>query len=154
MNKTPSIYWVLVADSGTARILEMRKRPAELREVQELVSDSQHLTDKDLRADASGRSLRRQSASGHALHPHANAHDLAEQAFCDRVVKVLELAAGRYEFDQLVVIADPKTLGRLRKLMSKALAARVELELGRDLVKMPLHSLAEKVRGELGWPTG
>jgi hypothetical protein len=36
--------------------------------------------------------------------------------------------------------------------MSKALAARVELELGRDLVKLPTHFLAEKVRAELGWP--
>jgi protein required for attachment to host cells len=152
MNKTPSIYWVLVADSGAARILEMQKSPAELRVVQELESASRHQTDKELRADASGRSLRHQSPSGHALPPHASAHDLAEQAFCERLVQALELAAGRHEFDRLAVIADPKTLGRVRQLMSKTLTAKVELELGRDLVKLPLHTLAEKVRGELGWP--
>lgn len=151
MNKTPTSWWVLVTDSGHARILAMAKHSPELRQLQELISDSQHQTSRELQSDSSGRSLRHQSASGHALQPHSNAHDLAEEAFCAKVVKLLEQAATRHEFDRLAVLADPKTLGRLRKGMSKPLAARVEMELDRDLVHLPLHELSKRVRAEMGW---
>jgi protein required for attachment to host cells len=151
MNKTPTTWWVLVTDSGHARILEMEQHSPELRQVQELISDSQHQTSRELQSDSSGRSLRRESASGHALQPHSNPHDLAEEAFCDKIVKLLEQAAVRRVFDRLAVLADPKTLGRLRKRMSKPLAARVEMELDRDLVHLPLHALSKRVRAEMGW---
>jgi hypothetical protein len=35
--------------------------------------------------------------------------------------------------------------------MSKQLADRVKLELNRDLVRLPLNSLEERIRSELGW---
>lgn len=151
MNKTPTTWWVLVTDSGHARILEMEKHSPGLRQVQEMISDSQHQTSREMQSDSSGRSLRRESAAGHALQAHSNAHDLAEEAFCEKVVELLERAATRHEFDRLAVLADPKSLGRLRKKMSKPLAARVELELDRDLVHLPLHALSKRVRAELGW---
>ena len=41
-------YWVLVANSGQARILEMQRKPYRFHQVSELNSETQHLTNKDI----------------------------------------------------------------------------------------------------------
>jgi len=151
MKKTSPLYWVLVADSGTARILRLRQEPPECHQVQTLTSASQHQTTREMVSDAKGRDFHHRGGAGNTMEPRGDAHDLAEQAFCNSLVETLEHAAGKHEFEHLGIIADPKTLGRLRKQMSKALAARVKLEVHHDLVKLPAQSLAERVRAELGW---
>jgi protein required for attachment to host cells len=50
-----------------------------------------------------------------------------------------------------MVVADPKTLGRLRPLMSKQLKKRITHELNLDLVKMQIEPLQKKIRAQLGW---
>jgi protein required for attachment to host cells len=151
MKEAKSYYWVLVADSGYARIFALRKEPAEFTEVQELISDSRHQTNRDLVSDASGRIADvRGGPSSHTMQPRSDPHDQAEQAFSARLVKNLEQAANKHLFERLVIIADPKTLGRLRQNMSKNLAARISHEVNRDLVGLPPDELERRVRAEMG----
>jgi hypothetical protein len=77
MNRQPK-HWVLVADSGQARILELQRKPYEFRLVSELVSATQHQTTKELISDASGRVYSSKGAGTHAMAPRADPHDLAE----------------------------------------------------------------------------
>jgi protein required for attachment to host cells len=151
MNNASSKYWVLVADSGKARIIELRRKPAEFHEVQELVSESQHQPSRELMSDASGRSFHVQGPSSHSKVPRSDAHDRAKHAFSRKLVEKLEQAASMNAFERLAVFADPKTLGRLRQHMSKSLSARVTNELNLDLVGMPLDSLEQRIRTALGW---
>ena len=60
------------------------------------------------------------------------------------LVGKLEKAANLKAFEYLVLIADPKTLGRVRQYMSKALSGMVTNELNLDVVGMPLDCTAEK----------
>jgi len=153
MKNAPSPYWVLVADSGYARIFELQRDPAEFRQVQELVSETRHKTSREMTSDASGRVTDVHGGpSSHTMQPRSDAHDLAEEAFSRMLVKKLEQAATRNAFDRLVIFADPKTLGRLRQHMSKALSARIADEVNRDLVALPQDSLERRVRAGLGWP--
>jgi len=150
MKDAASPYWVVVADSGCARIFELCQTPPVFSEVQELLSDSRHKTSKELVSDASGRIANvKGGPSSHAMQPRSDAHDLAERAFSSRLVKNLEQAANRNLFESLVVIADPKTLGRLRRGMSKGLAARIRVEVNRDWVGLPLDVLERRIREEL-----
>jgi protein required for attachment to host cells len=151
MKNSLSKYWVLVADSGNARIIEMRRKPAEFHEVQKLVSESQHQPSRELMSDASGRAFHVQGPSSHSKVPRSDAHDRAKHAFTRKLVGKLEQAANMNAFERLAVFADPKTLGRLRQHMSKSLAARVTDELNLDLVGMPLDSLEQRIRAALGW---
>lgn len=152
MKTTPSPYWVLVADSGRARIFALSKEPAVFHEVQELVSDSQHQTNRELVSDASGRIANvKGGPSSHAMQSRSSAHDLGEMAFCAGLVEKLEQAVNRSLFESLVIFADPKTLGRLRQMMSKGLTARITGEVNRDLVAQPIDELERRVRAELGW---
>ena len=151
MNSPTSKQWVLVADSGQARILELQNKPFEFRQVQKLVSESQHQASRDLDSDASGRAFHVQGPSSHAKQPRSDAHDVAEQQFSLMLVQKLEKAANLGAFDRLLIIADPKTLGRLRRQMSKSLVSRVSDELNLDLAGLPLNELIPRIRATLGW---
>ena len=152
MINVSSKYWILVADSGHARILELRKKPREFRQVQELVSESRHLSSRDMVSDASGRAFHAKGPASHSKQQRTDAHDQAEQAFSRMLVGKLEKAASLKVFEHLVLIADPKTLGRVRQHMSKSLTGKVTNELNLDVVGLPLDSLQKKVQSLLNWP--
>ncbi len=151
MRNPSSKYWVLVADSGNARILEMRRTPYEFREIHKLASETQHKLTQDLVSDGGGRSFHVQGPASHSKEQRSNALDLAEQEFTRKLIDKLELAINMYAFDYLMVIADPRTLGRLLPSMSKALTARVSDEWNLDLAKTPLKPLEKKLKDRLGW---
>ena len=152
MINVSSKYWILVADSGHARILELRKKPREFHQVQELVSESRHLSSRDMVSDASGRAFHAKGPASHSKQQRTDAHDQAEQAFSRMLVGKLEKAENLKAFEHLVLIADPKTLGRVRQYLSKSLSAMVTNELNLDVVGLPLDLLQKKVRSLLNWP--
>lgn len=143
-------HWVLVADGGQARLLEVENKPFGVRQVQKLVSESQHQSSRELDSDASGRSFNAQGPSGHSKQPRSDAHDLGEQQFSRMLVQKLEKAANLGAFDQLAIIADPKTLGRLRRQMNKSLAGRVTKELNLDLAGLSLNELKPRIAAAFG----
>ena len=60
MNTSLLTYWVLVADSGNARIFELKKTPAEFREIHTLVSGAKHKRTTELVSDRGGHSFNAQ----------------------------------------------------------------------------------------------
>ena len=151
MNNASPKYWVLVADGGTAHFIELRRKPAEFHEVQKLVSQSRSQPSRELMSDASGRAFNTQGPSGHSKFPRTDAHEQAKDVFSRKLVGKLEQAANLKAFEQLAIIADPKTLGRLRQHMSKSLYAMVTDELNLDLAGLPRDSLEHRIRAALGW---
>jgi protein required for attachment to host cells len=150
MNRQPK-HWVLVADSGQARILELQRKPYEFHLVSDQVSATQHQTNKELISDASGRVYSAKGAGTHAMAPRADPHEQAEEQFVRSLAKTLEKANRLGAFDHLAIIADPKTLGRLRRCMDKAVASRVTEEHTMNLASLPLGTLEPRVCAVLGW---
>jgi protein required for attachment to host cells len=146
-----SKYWVLVANSGQARILEMQRKPYEFHQVSELVSETQHLTNKEIVSDASGRVYRAQGPGTHSMKPRSDPHENAEEQFSRGLAHKMQKAAELGRFDQLLLVADPKTLGRLRQHMNKSTGSRVADEVSLDLVGLPLNQLEPRLRQVLGW---
>ena len=144
-------YWVLVANSGQARILEMQRKPYAFHQVSELVSEAQHLTSKDIVSDASGRDYHAQGPGTHSKKPRSDPHEQAEEQFSRSLAQKMEKAARLGRFEQLLIIADPKTMGRLRQQMNRSLAGKVTDEVALDLVGLPLPQLESRLRNVLGW---
>jgi protein required for attachment to host cells len=144
-------FWALVANSGQARIFEMRRKPYEFRHVAELQSEAQHLTSKDLVSDASGRVYHTQGPGTHAMQPRADPHEQAEVEFTRDLAAKLEKAAHLKRFDRLLIVADPRTLGRMRGLLNRTLATRVADEISLDLVSLPQAVLEPRLKKLLGW---
>ena len=144
-------YWVLVANSGQARILEMQRKPYQFQEVSELTSETQHLTNKDIVSDASGRVYRTQGPGTHSMKPRSDPHEQAEEQFSRGLAEKMDKAARLGRFDRLLVVADPKTLGRLRQQMTKSVGSKIAEEVSLDLVRLPLNQLEPRLKQVLGW---
>ena len=91
-------YWVLVANSGQARILEMQRKPYAFHQVTELVSEAQHLTNKEIVSDASGRVYHTQGPGTHSMKPRSDPHENAEEQFSRGLAQKLEKAASLGRF--------------------------------------------------------
>ena len=144
-------YWVVVADSGKARILEMRRKPYTFRLVTEYASLNQHRTSKELVSDAAGRVYHAQGPGTHAMQPRSDPHDNAEKQFASDVARSVAEGAGQGRFERLALIADARTLGRLRHDLGKEMADRVVEERSLDLTGLSLRDLEPRVRDILGW---
>jgi protein required for attachment to host cells len=151
MKRKATRVWALVTDSGYGRLLELDKSPERITEVESREGASRHLTSHELTSDASGRKLTPQRRGGHSIAPHADAHEQAEVKFLQEWVDRLQEALSAQQFEGLLLVADPRTLGRLRAQMGKALQQAVVAETDRDLTRLPLAALEPRLRALAGW---
>jgi len=137
--------FILVADSGTARLLRVdgaaRKRV--LVEVARLECPPARRLPQELVSDRTGRLFARGSAgmSGPASRSRAGADNDSDpravpiDRFAASIARRLDVERRRKNLDALVVIAAPRFLGRLRTRLSAPTRARVLRELARDLLR-------------------
>lgn len=71
-------------------------------------------------------------------------HQLEEDRFAADTAAMLKERALRNEFDSLVVVAPPRTLGELRKHYHKEVEKRLVAEVPKDLVNVPVAEI-EKI---------
>jgi protein required for attachment to host cells len=135
--------WILVADAGHARVLEMTDAKAPLRPVVggELVADAVHGHARDLKSDRPGRAYGGPTGQRSAMEPHQDPHLVEKHRFAKLVADRLETAATEGAFDRLVLVAPPKMLGDLRIDLSARTASMIVGELAKDLVKTPTAEL-------------
>ena len=91
------------------------------------------------------------SNAGSGLRHHnessnPDAHRKAEDGFVAVSAGQLNRMALDGAFDRIVIIADPRTLGELRKHFHAALQSRIIGELAKDLTGHSVHDIAAAVR--------
>jgi len=142
----PKKTWIVIADGMHARILRQDKRGAPLTPAldQELYDPAVHGFSRDLKSAAPGRAF--DSGSGgarHSMEPRVDPKTLEKQNFAKRVAELINDAASRKTFDQLVLVAPPKTLGELRTQLGEPAKKVLIGEIHHDLVKTPIHELPQ-----------
>lgn len=152
MNQKLNKLWALVTDSGCGRLFELERSPARIEEIGNRESPARHLTSHELTTDLSGRESSSAAHSGDTKQPRSDPHDEAERKFVQEWVDGLQKAFGNHRFEHLMLVADPRTLGRLRERMDARLQDAVVAELGRDLTKLATKDLETRLRKELDWP--
>ena len=145
--------WALVTDGGKARILSLKRYPGEYRELLEMDSPTRHSPSRDLESDSSGRSHHILGPDSHVHEPRKSAHDQGELHFTHELIERLSREAQAGKFKSLVLVADPRTLGKIRDRMNKSLRQKVILELNLDLTGLGGDKLNQRLRKALGWPT-
>ena len=68
-------------------------------------------------------------------------HQLEENRFAADTAAMLKARALRGEFESLVIVAPPKTLGELRKHYHKEVERRIVAEVPKDLVNVPVAEI-------------
>jgi protein required for attachment to host cells len=70
-------------------------------------------------------------------------HRQAEERFATDVAEVLYKKAHEHNFEHLIVVAPPKTLGTMRSAFRKEVAQKITAEIPKDLTS---HALADIAR--------
>lgn len=123
---------VVVADGFHARLFDNRGAGKGLEPADPAELGADHPPSRDIVTDRPGAT---KDSHGHALHGYADTTDPKDhekEKFVLHLGRLLSEQAGRNEFDRLVLVADPKTLGQLRDSLNKAAQECVELELDKD----------------------
>jgi len=142
-------YWVLVADSGQARILSYQPGGQGLEQLEVLESPARHDRSRDLTSDTFGRTYSARGPAKHSLKSRTDAHDHMEQEFVRSLAAKLSLAARGGDYDELILIADPRTLGRLRGFVSDVEASRVSHQLNVNLTSSSLDDLERRIHKKI-----
>ena len=142
-------YWVLVADSGQARVLKYQPGGPGLERLEIIESPTRHDRTRDLKSDTFGRTYNARGPARHSLKSRTDAHDHMEQEFVRSLAGKLAKAARGPDYDELILIADPRTLGRLRGFVSDAEASRVTHQLNVNLTNALLDELERRIHSKI-----
>lgn len=124
--KIPQGALVVVADGGSARVFSN-------------VGDDRNVTLKQ-EALLEGMNLDDEGPSG-SMPSESTASQLDEATFAKQLAKGLNDGALKNRYEHLVLIADAKTLGRVRPLLHKETQQRLIGDLAKDLTNAPLDTI-------------
>lgn len=139
--------WIVVVDGARAQLFIQKGSdggwtPAHLHGLPAPEDRVQPRTEK---SDRPGRSF---SSSGggirHAIESHSDYRKLEKRKFAQAVADALNHAALAREFDQLVLVAPPRSVGELRHSLSQQVQSGMRV-VEKDLTKAPFEQIREEV---------
>lgn len=126
MTALPEDALVVVADGEGARVFRNRGEKGAISLHQYQLLELMNLNDDGPAGSMPGESTSRQ---------------LDEATFAKQLAKGLNDAALKQQYAHLILVADPKTLGRVRPLLHKEATQRIVAEVGKDLTNVPLEDI-------------
>jgi protein required for attachment to host cells len=142
--RLPHNSYVVVAD-GEKMLLFRNEGDAEFPQlVVERNREQEVPADRELKTDQAGRT---QDMGGRSADEETDFHQLEKDRFAHETAELLKRLALRNGFEQLVVVAPPKTLGELRKHYHKEVEKRLAAEIPKDLTNMPVGDIEKVLAG-------
>ena len=141
----PLTLRIVIADGEHVRFVQPDADNA-LRTIGSFDSASAHLRSRDIGSDRPGRALESGASARHAVGQRHDLHAMEKEKFVRLVGEQVNAAAGRNEFDELLLVAPPRALGELRDALDAAAQAKLVGMLEKDLVKTPDSELWPHVR--------
>lgn len=142
------ITWVVVADGEHARVLQSSKSAGPFHTIRSIDSASAHHRSSDLGTDAPGRSFESGNVTRHAIQPRSDPHVAAKHAFADWLAGEVNEAAGRHEYQRLVLVAPAHVLHDLREKLDSKSSALLVATMQKDLIKTPDADIVEHLSWE------
>jgi len=137
--------WYVIADGGSARILQRRDAPDAHDAFDthlEFTSPSIHKHTRELGASAPGRGHESANSARHAVEPRVDLHQAEKQSFVAELAEVLNVAGAKQEFDRLILVAPAHALADLEKGLDGPTRAKIAHRLQKDLTNVPNGSLS------------
>ena len=143
---------VVVADQGEAR-LYLQLSAASLRLIGRFENPAAHLHDRDLASDRPGRVYRtargspnrRGATARHAAGGERTPRRQLAIVFARRIAAGIRAAAKATPFDRLILVAEPRFLGTLRRALPARLRAKATVQIAKDLLHLPTAELRARV---------
>ena len=100
---------------------------------------------RDQKTDEAGRSFP-SSGPGHHAYSETDFHQLEEDRFAAEAAEMLKKRALNGDYDSLIVVAPPRTLGELRKHYHKEVEKRLVGEIAKELTGHPVSEIEKILR--------
>lgn len=137
--------WVLVADGKRARVLRQTGTLSPLEAVQGASFQTELHKSSDVRTDRAGRVQESVGGAHHAVASRTDWHREEKHRFAGVLARFLEEAAERNDYDRLILVAAPKTLGDLRAALGQHARRRLGGELDKDLTEMSVADVGARL---------
>ena len=136
---------VVVAD-GAKMLFFRNEGDAEFLKLEmEQKREQPNLADRELMTDGHG-SAPAGGGLGGSTYERADHHQLEEDRFAAATAEELKQRALRKEFESLIIVAPPKTLGELRKHYHKEVEKRLAGEVDKDLTGHTVEAIEKILR--------
>ena len=132
--------WVLVGDGRKALffINKGSRDLLDLRVVETRIDENPATREQG--TDRPGRAFASVGGSRSAVGD-TDWHEVEEERFARAIAERINAGAEADEFSEIVIVAPPKTLGEIRKDLSKKAHGKVAGELAKDLTRHPLADI-------------
>ena len=100
---------------------------------------------RDQATDAAGGASSTQGAARSSFEP-TDFHQIEEDRFAAQAADLLKRRALANDFDSLIVVAPPRTLGDLRKHYHKEVSNRLAGEIDKDLTGHPIPDIEKALK--------
>jgi protein required for attachment to host cells len=102
--------------------------------------EQESMANRELRRDVPGRSFS-SVGPGRSAYDEADSRQLGEDRFAAETADMLNRRALGDEFESLIVVAPPRTLGELRRYYHGELQRRLSGELSKNLTNAPVNEI-------------
>ena len=136
---------VLVADGRKMLFLRNQGDAANPELVVETAREQDNPSNGDQTTDRPGRTQSSVGA-GRSGYEETDFHQLEEDRFAADAANLLKRRALTNDFETLVIVAPPKTLGELRKHYHKTVSDRLKTEIDKDLTGHPIADIVKALQ--------
>lgn len=143
----PNDTLVLVGDGRRALFLRNKAGAGHPELVRDRVMEHRNPSNREHGTDKPGRYAGPNGTSRSASQ-ETDRHQQAEDRFAVEVAEVLYKKAHVHDFERLIVVAPPRTLGTMRQAFRKEVATKVTAEIPKDLTAHALPEIARLIRQE------
>ncbi|MEG3170414.1 host attachment family protein [Sphingomonas sp. LB3N6] len=100
---------------------------------------------RDQATDAAGRASSPRGGVQSSVEP-TDFHQLEEDRFAAEAADFLKVRALNNDYESLIIVAPPKTLGEMRKHYHKEVSSRLKGELDKDLTGHPIADIEKALK--------
>ncbi len=136
---------VLVADGRKMLFLRNEGDNTDFNLVVEKAQEHVNPATRDQATDAAGRASSPRGGVQSSVEP-TDFHQLEEDRFAAEAADFLKVRAFKNDYESLIVVAPPKTLGELRKHYHKEVSNRLTGELDKDLTGHPIADIEKALK--------
>jgi protein required for attachment to host cells len=146
--QVPHNSFVVVAD-GKKMLFFRNEGDSEFPKLEvERKRETADLPDREQKTSDAGRTFDASGGPGRSAYEEVDFHQLEEDRFAAETAEMLKKRALRNEFEQLIIVAPPRTLGELRKHYHKEVEKRLAGEVAKDLTGHPVAEIEKILQAE------
>jgi protein required for attachment to host cells len=104
--------------------------------------------DRELKTDAPGTTAQSAGYSGRVAYEETDFHQQEEDRWAVAAAEDVNKRVLRNNFDQLVIVAPPKTLGLIRKKLHKEAERKLVCQIPKEMTRRPIPDIEALIVGE------